>query len=203
MIGWHHRLNEHEFEQAPGVCDEQGSLACCSPWDRKELDTTEWLNWTECPADAPPRLPCHHLTLNYSPSLRTRCWPSPLSPTHHPKQIHLPKALWHPFIFLSLSWINYQCMSHKDDSQNHYSKRRKPHMKRFIQQFCVTSWKRDGNQTSGFGGWRERSEGGAPWKSFSKVCKFSLLVVVVVVTGLYVSVKTHQSEPSEGEFYSM
>ena len=33
MIGWHHRLDEHEFEQAPGVCDEQGSLACCSPWD--------------------------------------------------------------------------------------------------------------------------------------------------------------------------
>ena len=46
MIGWHHWLNGHEFEQVPGIGDGQGSLACCSPWGRKELDTTEWLNWT-------------------------------------------------------------------------------------------------------------------------------------------------------------
>ena len=46
VVGWHHRLNGHEFEQAPGVGDEQVSLACCSPWSHKELDTTE-LNWTE------------------------------------------------------------------------------------------------------------------------------------------------------------
>ena len=37
----------HEFEQAPGVGDGQGSMECCSPWDHKESDTTEWLNWTE------------------------------------------------------------------------------------------------------------------------------------------------------------
>ena len=43
MAGWHHQLNGHEFEQAPGVGDGQGGLACCSPWDHKELDTTEWL----------------------------------------------------------------------------------------------------------------------------------------------------------------
>ena len=47
MVGWHHRLNGHDFEQAPGVGDGQGGLECCSPWDRKESDTTEWLNWTE------------------------------------------------------------------------------------------------------------------------------------------------------------
>ena len=47
MVGWHHRLNGHEFEQAPGVGDGQRSLACCSPWGHKELDTTEWLNWTD------------------------------------------------------------------------------------------------------------------------------------------------------------
>ena len=47
MVGWHHWLNEYEFEQAPGVGDGQGSLACCSSWNSKELDTTEWLNWTE------------------------------------------------------------------------------------------------------------------------------------------------------------
>ena len=47
MVGRHHWLNGQEFEQAPGVGDGQGSLACCSPWDRQELDTTEWLNRTE------------------------------------------------------------------------------------------------------------------------------------------------------------
>ena len=41
MIGWHHQLNGHEFKQALGVGDGQGSLACCSPWGHKELDTTE------------------------------------------------------------------------------------------------------------------------------------------------------------------
>ena len=47
IVGWHHWLNGHEFEQAPGVGDGQGGLARCSPWGRKELDTTERLNWTE------------------------------------------------------------------------------------------------------------------------------------------------------------
>ena len=47
MIGWHHRLDEHEFEQALGVSDGQGNLACCSPSGHKESDMTEWLNWTE------------------------------------------------------------------------------------------------------------------------------------------------------------
>ena len=44
MVGWHYRLNGHEFEQALGVGDRQGSLACCSPWGHKESDTTERLN---------------------------------------------------------------------------------------------------------------------------------------------------------------
>ena len=43
MVGWHHRLDGHEFEQALGVGDGQGSLACCSPWDHKESDITEQL----------------------------------------------------------------------------------------------------------------------------------------------------------------
>ena len=45
MVGWHHQLDGHEFEQAPGVGDGQGSLVCCTLWSGK--DTTEWLNWTE------------------------------------------------------------------------------------------------------------------------------------------------------------
>ena len=47
MVGWHHRLNGHEFEWSPGVGDRQRGLACCSSWGRKESDTTERLNWTE------------------------------------------------------------------------------------------------------------------------------------------------------------
>ena len=46
MVGWHHRLDGHEFEEALGVGDGQGSLVCCSPWGHRELDTTERLNQT-------------------------------------------------------------------------------------------------------------------------------------------------------------
>ena len=44
IVEWHHWLNGHEFEQALGVGDGQGSLVCCSPWDHKGSDTTEWLD---------------------------------------------------------------------------------------------------------------------------------------------------------------
>ena len=47
IIGWHHQFNGHEFEQALGVGDGQGSLACCSPWGHNELDMAERLNRTE------------------------------------------------------------------------------------------------------------------------------------------------------------
>ena len=40
MVGWHHQHNEHEFAQTAGDREGQGSLACCSPWGYKELDTT-------------------------------------------------------------------------------------------------------------------------------------------------------------------
>ena len=48
MAGWHHRVHGLEFEQAPGVGDGQGSLPCCSPWDHKDLDTTEQLMPLNC-----------------------------------------------------------------------------------------------------------------------------------------------------------
>ena len=56
MVGWHHQLDRHEFEQALGVGDGQGSLVCCSPWGQKESDMTERLDRTElkqlhCPND--------------------------------------------------------------------------------------------------------------------------------------------------------
>ena len=54
MVGWHHWLEGHEFEQAPWVGNGQGSLVCRSPWGRKESDTTEPLNWTD---EGMPSLP--------------------------------------------------------------------------------------------------------------------------------------------------
>ena len=47
MVGWYHWLSGHEFEQALGDDERQGSLACCGPWGHKELDTSKQLNWTE------------------------------------------------------------------------------------------------------------------------------------------------------------
>ena len=44
MVGWHHWLNGHEFEQTLGDGEEQGSLGCCSPWSHKESDTAEWIS---------------------------------------------------------------------------------------------------------------------------------------------------------------
>jgi len=58
MVRWHHQLDGHEFEQAPGVGDGQGGLACCYPWGRKQLDTTEWWNNSKRPAVAGSKLVC-------------------------------------------------------------------------------------------------------------------------------------------------
>ena len=44
MVGQHHQLNGHEFEQALGVVDGQGSLVCCNPWGSKQSDWSDWLN---------------------------------------------------------------------------------------------------------------------------------------------------------------
>ena len=47
MVGWHHQLNGHEFGWTLDVDDGQGGMVCCGSWGLKELDTTEWLNWSE------------------------------------------------------------------------------------------------------------------------------------------------------------
>ena len=58
MAGRHHWLNRHEFEQVPGVGDRQGRLVCCSLWNLKEWDMTEWLNWTKTNFKRFPLNPC-------------------------------------------------------------------------------------------------------------------------------------------------
>ena len=65
IVGWHHRLKGHEFEQTPGDDEGQGSLGCCSPWGCKELDTTEWLSNNH----VPPTTQTHTHTL-----LKTNVW---------------------------------------------------------------------------------------------------------------------------------
>ena len=53
MDGWHHWLNGRESEWTLGAGDGQGGLACCNSWGRKELNMTEWLNWTEATLSLP------------------------------------------------------------------------------------------------------------------------------------------------------
>ena len=76
IVGWHHQLNRPEFEQAPGVGDGQGSLACHSPWGHKESDTTEWLKWLT--RETRPTLPPQCL-----------CWEDACIPTRHTEQIRV------------------------------------------------------------------------------------------------------------------
>ena len=64
MVEWHHWLNGHEFEQAPGVGDGQGSLACCSPWGCEELDMTERLNWAELITGVQPLKIVNHFIMH-------------------------------------------------------------------------------------------------------------------------------------------
>ena len=66
IVGWHHQLDGHESEQTPGDGEGQGSLACCSPWGCKELDTTEWPN-NNSPHFFPPRCPTSVISGGQSP----------------------------------------------------------------------------------------------------------------------------------------
>ena len=75
MVGWHHQLNGYEFEQAPGVGDGLGGLACCRPWGRKESDTTERLN---CGTAFP--------VINSVQRITTKLSPSPVPPNSHPAE---------------------------------------------------------------------------------------------------------------------
>ena len=71
MAGWHHWLDGREFEWTLGVGDGQGGLACCDSWDRKESNTTEWLNWTEPPkCSSQPWVMLTYVTLDITWSIK-------------------------------------------------------------------------------------------------------------------------------------
>ena len=88
MVGCRHQLEGHEFEQAPGVRDGQGSLVCCSPWGRKGSDTTKQLHFTSYNF----QVFIDHLCFNLS-----FCWEFILI-----RSLHLLKVL--TFIFLTFWW---------------------------------------------------------------------------------------------------
>ena len=73
MIGWHHQLDGHEFEQVPGVGDGQGSQACCSPWVTKsQTGLSDWTDWIQSKVDYPP----NYLIVGvfFLSSSKLRCW---------------------------------------------------------------------------------------------------------------------------------
>ena len=84
MVGWHHQINEHEFEQALGDGERQWDLLCCSPWSHKESDVTERLNSSNY-VPGPLMLtwkayPCPHIRLAMpDPSLNIHYPSAPLS----------------------------------------------------------------------------------------------------------------------------
>ena len=95
MVGWYHWLNGHEFEQAPGVGDGQGSLACFWPWSSKELDITEQLNWL---TDWRKSMECHvfiHFIFTHLSHLsqERRKISGSLCP-YHSAQVTLLMAIW-------------------------------------------------------------------------------------------------------------
>ena len=84
MVGWHHRLNGHESESTPGVGDEQGDLACCRPWGRKESDATEL---TEVKIYTSVRTSCCEITFrSQSPTIQ-----KPYRRATQERPIHSPK----------------------------------------------------------------------------------------------------------------
>ena len=109
IVGRYHRLSGHEFEQALGVSDGQGSLACCSPWGHKELDTTEWLNWTDSPwkllaLDPIWSLSLGHLSFHHSGSHCSKCLSAENALT--------TLLLWILSCLAYVSLNSHQCSSH-------------------------------------------------------------------------------------------
>ena len=102
MVGWHHWPNEHEFEQTLGDGEGQGGLACCSPWGRKESDTTERLNDSNksgrevlvlLRAKGGQESP--HLLMEKEPSEPTALLPRGGRELNFPKTYYMPNTMLH------------------------------------------------------------------------------------------------------------
>ena len=107
MVGWHHWLNGHEFEQALGDGDGQGGLACCSPWGHKESDTTEQLNWS-----AKTLFP----KKSYVKALGARAWP--VSSGDRLSHNSDPPRLWSPQSNRSVSAKRSVCPRTRESSRS-------------------------------------------------------------------------------------
>ena len=103
MVGWHHQLDGHEFEQGLGVGDGQGSLVCFSPWGRRESDTTEQLHWTEDKYIFNFLRNCQLVPLGgYTSFLPTISeWKF--------SAFSIFKNIWHSFYFSMLVFLVYMC----------------------------------------------------------------------------------------------
>ena len=101
MVGWHHWLNGHEFEQAPGDGEGLGSLVCFSPWGHKELDTTEQLN-NKCLFI---RL-CEHLSYFHLELLWAKCITFVLRPLYRQVFLFSWINIWE-WNFLGLWWLYF------------------------------------------------------------------------------------------------
>ena len=101
MVGWHHQLDGHEFEQAPGVGEGQRGLVYCNPWGCKESDTTEWLNWIHMSSlswiPLPSSSPSHPSRLSQSISFGSLC--------------HITNSHWLSMLHMAL--YMFQCYSLK------------------------------------------------------------------------------------------
>ena len=102
MVGWHHWLNGHEFNQAPGDGEGQESLACCSPWGLEESDMTEWLNNNNIPQI---QVKPFHRATRYLRPLPFSCSAPGLFQACHP----LVSTLQHSM--LMLTGVFYLCCS--------------------------------------------------------------------------------------------
>ena len=130
MVGWHHRLNGCEFEQAPGVGDRQGSLEYCSPWGHKESYMIEQLNWTELNRGRKTGNFCYwyHLPIMmyWEHHIIFVVFMSKMSNINVTMRKNKKKCDWGAFIKeLSIRIYKYHVTRYKEGLRNHHQKKRK------------------------------------------------------------------------------
>ena len=157
MVGWHHWLDGHEFEQALGVGEGQGSLACCSPWGHKESDMTEWMKWTDSALKEVEHifriLKCSLCTMNSLQSIEwkggkrtTLRWrprqtvPQSGIPCQHQWSIILMVCTF------GMMWWDVHLSGHSPEIHNHNLIIRKNRRQTATEGQCTKSWHLTGSQ---------------------------------------------------------